>query len=168
MRFQHPVKNCFITSEFDEPRNYSFAPLKLQLHEGIDYAPAWEDSSKEFEIYAAQIGVVTEIGYDKKGYGHYVKIKHSPRYSAYYAHLKKKSLLEVDDLVTIETVLGYMGASGNSTGKHLHFSLQDFFQGLSGYVVAKVIDPLPLMINRIDTCIIPYSCYNYVSRLLTL
>lgn len=168
MRFQHPVKNCYITSEFDEYRNYSFAPHRLQRHEGIDYAPDWNDREKDFPVYAAQSGKVIDVGYDRKGYGHYVHIQHNARYSSYYAHLKKKALVKLDDLVTTETILGYMGASGNSTGKHLHFSLQDFVSGLPNYVIAKAIDPLPLMVNKIDTLQIPYPCYDVINKLFTL
>ena len=165
MRFKTPVQDCFITSYFDEERNYKFAPKRIQRHEGIDYAPAYDDK-REFSIYAAADGEILQVGWDKNGYGHFVVIKHNAQYNTLYAHLKKKSTLTVGEKVTTETVLGIMGSTGFSTGRHLHFVVQDMINGLNNYVYPKVVDPLPLMVSKIDTCEMSFSCYTVISRLI--
>jgi murein DD-endopeptidase MepM/ murein hydrolase activator NlpD len=167
MRFMTPVDDCFVTSYFNEHRDYPFAPKRKQLHEGIDYAPAWKDTKKDFEIRSAQKGTVHEVGYDKKGYGNFIRIKHSDRFYTLYAHLQLPPTLKAGDEVNTETVLGYMGATGNATGKHLHFNVQDLLKGLDNYVYPKVVDPLPLMVDKIDTLQVPFLVYNILRAYIT-
>jgi hypothetical protein len=60
----------------------------------------------------------------------------------YYAHLDAYAPgLVVGNHVTPETVLGYVGTTGNAAGAlpHLHFGV---------YTTAGAIDPLPLLSNR--------------------
>jgi murein DD-endopeptidase MepM/ murein hydrolase activator NlpD len=60
----------------------------------------------------------------------------------YYAHLDGYAEgLEVGDYVTPDTVLGYVGTTGNAVGTppHLHFGV---------YTRAGAIDPLPLLADR--------------------
>jgi murein DD-endopeptidase MepM/ murein hydrolase activator NlpD len=42
-------------------------------------------------------------------------------------------------------VVGRAGTTGRSTGVHLHFALQYFGHGLSGYVINDVVDPAPYL-----------------------
>jgi murein DD-endopeptidase MepM/ murein hydrolase activator NlpD len=57
----------------------------------------------------------------------------------YYAHLDAYAPgLAVGESVTVDTLLGYVGTSGNARGTppHLHFGV---------YTVGGVINPLPLL-----------------------
>lgn len=65
---------------------------------------------------------------DKSGnsYGNYVKIKHANGYYTLYAHLKYGSVkVKKGDKVKKGQVIGYMGATGHSTGVHLHFEVRN-------------------------------------------
>lgn len=61
------------------------------------------------------------------GYGWFVQIQHKINgdyYTSCYAHLAANSLtVKVGDKVTAGTVIGKMGSTGASTGKHLHFEI---------------------------------------------
>lgn len=56
-----------ISGPFNAPRNYSFAPRRLQLHEGIDLAPSQSMKGTPY-VRASQRGIVDKIGWDAKGY----------------------------------------------------------------------------------------------------
>jgi peptidoglycan LD-endopeptidase LytH len=60
----------------------------------------------------------------------------------YYTHLDEFAEgLAVGDRVTVDTVLGYVGNTGNAAGTppHLHFGV---------YGSAGALDPLPLLVDR--------------------
>jgi peptidoglycan LD-endopeptidase LytH len=60
----------------------------------------------------------------------------------YYAHMDSYALgVAVGDYVTTETVLGYVGTTGNAQGTppHLHFSV---------YTSTGAINPLPLLTDK--------------------
>jgi murein DD-endopeptidase MepM/ murein hydrolase activator NlpD len=61
------------------------------------------------------------------GFGYYVVIRHyldGEYYTSLYAHLEPNSFqVKVGQLVSAGDVLGKMGTSGMSTGKHLHFEI---------------------------------------------
>lgn len=159
-----PVKDCVITSTFDSPRDYSkIAPTRKQLHEGMDFAPKNKDD--EYQVSASRSGLVVKTGFDAKGYGNFVVIKHDDRYLSWYCHLKEIDTREGQHLSTGD-FLGIMGTTGNSTGKHLHFTLQDLVQGLDNYVVAKVVDPQPYFVSKIDTINLSNLSYNTINLLL--
>ena len=66
----------------------------------------------------------------------------------YYAHLSgyAETLIE-GQFVTPETLLGYVGTSGNAiaTPPHLHFGI---YTGEAGTCDWDAIDPLPLLTDR--------------------
>ncbi|OGJ44543.1 hypothetical protein A2263_00205 [Candidatus Peregrinibacteria bacterium RIFOXYA2_FULL_33_21] len=71
-------------------------------------------------------GVVSEVGYQEKGYGYYIKIKHKigDRYfETIYAHGKEKSNLKVGDTVKQGNLIMLSGDTGIG-GAHLHFGLR--------------------------------------------
>ena len=113
-----------------------------RLHEGQDiFAPAGT------EIYSATEGYVYRIGYAPLG-GNVVTVVGRGGVRYYYAHLQTfAEELREGQFVTPETLLGYVGNTGNArtTPPHLHFGLY------SGDVAScrwTAIDPLPLMVNR--------------------
>ena len=56
-----------ISSRFNAPRSYPFAPKRLQLHEGIDFAPTKGAPANPL-VRASQRGIVDKVGWDGKGY----------------------------------------------------------------------------------------------------
>ena len=61
-------------------------------------------------------------GYDKS-YGNFVIIKSNGKYH-WFCHLRKIFVC-AGKKVTKTTVLGLMGSTGNSTGKHLHYEIRN-------------------------------------------
>jgi murein DD-endopeptidase MepM/ murein hydrolase activator NlpD len=105
-------------------------------HEGQDiFAP------KGTPIFSATSGYVVKIGKDNLG-GRTVSVVGDGGRKYYYAHLDSYARnLEVGDFVTRQTVLGYVGATGNADGTppHLHFGV---------YTPTGAINPLSLLTDR--------------------
>ncbi len=137
---QNPVTTGFtITDPFNSPRPYANG-----RHEGIDLRA--NQGGRPAEIVAAQTGVVHALHTGETGYGNYVRLRHDwadgTTWYTWYAHLSVISPdLQVGQTVEIGQRLGTAGTTGNSTGVHLHLTLQCIGGGLSGYVVADVVDP---------------------------
>lgn len=132
----YPVKGrtLQVNSYFNAPRSYG-------LHEGIDLF-----AQNGNEIVAVTSGIVDGIraADPGTGYGVYVRVKHGERFFTWYTHLKSVSVF-VGEVVAAGQVVGLADSTGNSTGDHLHLTLVDLIEGLDGYVVAKVVDPLPYL-----------------------
>src|ERR1043165_444018 len=124
------VKKNQIANTWGAPRGDS------RSQEGQDiFAP------KGPPIYSATTGYVVKIGEDNLG-GHTVSVIGDGGRKYYYAHLDSYAPnLEVGDYVTRNTVLGYVGSTGNADGTppHLHFGV---------YTVTGAINPLPLLKDR--------------------
>jgi murein DD-endopeptidase MepM/ murein hydrolase activator NlpD len=105
-------------------------------HEGQDiFAP------KGTPILSATNGYIYKIGENNLG-GQTVSVIGAGGRVYYYAHLEKYAPhIEVGDLVTTRTVLGYVGTTGNAAGTppHLHFGI---------YTMSGAINPLPLLTDR--------------------
>ena len=59
-------------------------------------------------------------------------------------HFNSKPLVSVGDPVTTDTLLGYMGTTGDSTGVHLHFGIQSrdtAYTSSDGYTTRGFFDP---------------------------
>lgn len=140
----NPVARDFkISHPFNEPRDYSFAPHRKQLHEGVDLVSV--EMGRPVAALAAQRGVVAEVGFSAQGYGNYVRIVHKwgeDEWVTWYGHLSSVDV-RVGQFVQPGQKLGISGTTGNSTGVHLHLTLQHIGHGLSNYVVADVVDPTP-------------------------
>ena len=107
-----------------------------RLHEGQDIF-----ARRGTAVYSATSGYVVRVGESALG-GNTVFVLGAGGRSYYYAHLDAYAPgLAVGDYVTPETVLGYVGTTGNAAGAppHLHFGV---------YTTAGAIDPLPLLSNR--------------------
>ena len=132
-----------ISSHFGVPRDYG-------KHEGTDFAPIG-DITKRPPVIACADGIVESVrtfpqakaaGAMFTGYGMYVRIKHG-RYTVWYAHLESTSV-KVGQTVKRGDEIGLLGTSGNSTGYHLHLTVQHP-TGASGYVIDKVVNPLSVL-----------------------
>ncbi|GEM_PF-1406046 len=141
----NPVSRRFhVYDRFNAPRNYTFAPTKKQLHEGIDLA-ATDSQGNPVAVLAAQRGVVDYVGFAPQGYGNHVRIVHrwgDQTYVTWYGHLSAVTA-RVGQFVLAGQKIGIAGTTGFSTGVHLHLTLQHLGHGLSGYVVDDVVDPEP-------------------------
>lgn len=104
-----PTTNTKITDIF------GYRPRRRRVHNGLDIKVQKGDT-----IYAAFDGKVRITAYQRRGYGHYVVIRHNNGIETVYAHLSKKLVVE-DQIVKSGQPIGLGGNSGRSTGSHLHF-----------------------------------------------
>ena len=105
-------------------------------HEGQDiFAP------RGTPVLSATEGMVIRVGENTLG-GHTVSVLGAGGRVYYYAHLDHYADgLSLGKEVTTETVLGYVGTSGNARGTppHLHFGI---------YSPEGAVNPLPLLTDR--------------------
>lgn len=107
--FVMPTTNTKITDKF------GYRPRRRRVHNGIDVKVERGDT-----IYAAFDGKIRITAYQRRGYGHYVVIRHHNGIETLYAHLSKK-LVEVNENVKAGDPIGIGGNTGRSSGPHLHF-----------------------------------------------
>jgi len=89
-------------------------------HNGVDIAaPAGNP------IRAAQAGQVIWAGWDFFGLGWSVKINHCHHISTVYGHMIQAPNVKVGDNVEAGAIIGLEGSTGNSTGPHLHFMVEE-------------------------------------------
>ena len=100
-----------------------------------------ENMSTDY-IVAIEEGVVVTSRYSDTA-GYFVEIKHNNGYISRYLHMLRDSLLvKVGDNVVKGQRLGYMGNSGSSNGKHLHFAVVN--------TTNTPQDPLPYLQNTLN------------------
>lgn len=152
----NPVEGEFtITDHFNSPRSYA-----NKRHEGLDLRVRTNRRNVFRRILAAQRGTVSRIQTtDKGGYGIYVRLDHDwpdgNRYSTWYGHLSSvEPSLRIGQFVQAGQVVGIGGNTGNSSGPHLHLTVQHHGKGLHGYVVANVIDPTHLIRLEADAALV--------------
>lgn len=99
-------------------------------HRGVDIG--WHNKEEDNQILAHSDGTVvwTQTGQknNKKAkgnasYGNAVKIKHPDGYYTLYAHLQSVKVKK-NQKVKQGQVIGIMGNTGNSYGRHLHFEVR--------------------------------------------
>jgi murein DD-endopeptidase MepM/ murein hydrolase activator NlpD len=124
---RHPVDKVHITSGFSVAR---FHPVlkRRRPHWGVDFA-----APTGTPIRAVADGVVTKAGW-YSSHGRFIRIRHDATYDSSYSHLSRFAPgIKPGARVQLSQVIGYVGATGRTTGPHLHFSL---------YKNGKYIDPL--------------------------
>ena len=94
---------------------YGYRQNRGRLHLGIDVKVLTGDT-----IRAAFDGKVRISRYERRGYGHYLVIRHPNGLETVYGHLSKK-LVSENDIVHAGDPIGLGGNTGRSTGSHLHF-----------------------------------------------
>lgn len=118
----------------------------LGFHTGIDFTGS-------DNIYATCDGIVDSINYSS-AYGNYIIVKEdgAQRYH-YFCHLSSTKIKK-GAKVNRTTIIGIMGATGNVTGKHLH------------YEIRKQKTPLveSNLINPAEYCEIPNKVGSYNSE----
>lgn len=115
-----PLDFYRITSKFSNSRMHPVLKRR-RAHHGVDYA-----APVGTPVYAIGSGKVIDKGYQPKGGGNYVKIRHNSTYTTTYMHLSKFAKgLKVGDMVKQKQVIGYVGSTGISTGPHLDFRVHE-------------------------------------------
>lgn len=94
---------------------YGYRPRRRRVHHGLDI-----DVERGDTIYAAFDGKVRIASYQRRGYGHYIVVRHDNGIETLYAHLSKK-LVDENQNVKAGEPIGLGGNSGRSSGSHLHF-----------------------------------------------
>ena len=94
---------------------FGYRPNRRRVHQGLDIKVQTGDT-----IYAAFDGKVRITSYQRRGYGHYVVVRHNNGIETLYAHLSKK-LVKVNQNVKAGDPIGLGGNTGRSSGAHLHF-----------------------------------------------
>lgn len=144
----YPVSGVtpYMTQRFGRAVSYGF-------HEGIDLRVYNSSGMMPNVVSVAPNGVIESIrAYDPgNGYGLYVRVKYEGFepgvvWKVWYCHLSSIApTLRAGMAVSEGAVLGVAGSSGNSTGPHLHISVQKIPGGLAGFVITNVVDPKPLI-----------------------
>lgn len=107
-----------------------------RLHEGLDIF-----AKRGAVIRSATEGYVVRIGENQLG-GNTVLVMSAGGRNYYYAHLNDYAPgLAVGDYVTPETILGFVGTTGNAAGTppHLHFGV---------YAPGGAVNPLPFLTDK--------------------
>lgn len=111
-----PINGAKITSRFGV-RNHPILGYS-KMHRGVDFgAPIGTP------IYAAGDGTVN-FASKKGGYGNYLVIRHSGKYSTAYGHVSRFARdITPGKKVKQGQIVAYVGNSGMSTGPHLHYEV---------------------------------------------
>ncbi len=105
---------------------FGYRPRRRRMHYGLDIKVEIGDT-----IRAAFDGKVRFASYQRRGYGHFMVIRHHNGLETLYAHLSKK-LVEENAVVRAGDPIGLGGNTGRSTGSHLHFETR---------LLGKALDP---------------------------
>ncbi len=119
----------WITSEFGERISPSTGEVGT-LHPGVDIANAAGSP-----IVATADGVVVFAGWTSGGYGKMVEIAHGYGYATVYGHCSRLKA-EAGRRVHRGDVIGYVGATGNATGPHVHYEVR---------LYGSAINPVPFL-----------------------
>lgn len=114
--FRKPIHGYYRISSYYGWRPSPFTGRR-QFHGGIDMA-----CSRWTKVYAAMDGRIVSKSYSNV-YGNYVIIQHHSGYRTLYGHMESFSKLKVGDSVSTNSIIGYVGSTGQSTGPHLHFTV---------------------------------------------
>ena len=111
-----PVEAGYYSSNF----GYRLDPItgKSTFHTGVDII-----ASPGTAVMAAAGGVVSTVAYVPE-YGNIVDVDHDNGLTSRYAHLSK-SLVHVGDVVMKGQRIALVGATGRTTGPHLHFEVRE-------------------------------------------
>ncbi|MFS7424342.1 M23 family metallopeptidase [Carnobacterium maltaromaticum] len=112
--------NYILPVDNGTPISSSYGPRWGTMHNGIDFA-----GSIGAPIYASKSGdVVGSMPTSQSGgFGEYIIIKHNDGHFTGYAHMSQRMKYN-GDKVTQGQQIGTIGSTGDSTGPHLHFSIQ--------------------------------------------
>ncbi len=112
-----PINYKYISSGFTTGLRCLEAFHLCTNHRAIDYAAAIGTP-----IRSVGDGTVVYAGWNSKGYGNFISIRHNDTYTTNYAHLSKISV-KYGQKVKQSDIIGKVGSTGLSTGPHLHYEI---------------------------------------------
>jgi len=126
--FRWPERSYRVTQEWG-PTTFQLEPPYTykgtyypHFHAGIDFA-----NGCGTKIYSAGAGVVVASGQPlmpwDSGFG--VVVDHGGGIQTWYWHMQPSVLVSPGTIVTSNTLIGYEGSTGMSTGCHVHFAVND-------------------------------------------
>jgi len=111
-----PLKYTRISSRFSNSRYHPVLKIR-RPHHGVDYA-----APEGTPVHTVGDGIIIKRGYQKRGGGNYLKIKHNSTYTTTYMHLHGFAKgMTVGKHVKQGQLIGYVGHTGLATGPHLDF-----------------------------------------------
>jgi len=126
-----PLRYNRISSRFTYHRKHPVTG-KVRPHTAVDYA-----APSGTPVHSIGDGTVTLCGWDPKGGGNRIKIRHMNGYETCYMHLRGYAKgIRSGARVSQGQTIGYVGSTGRSTGPHLDFRV---------WKDGKPIDPLRMI-----------------------
>ena len=124
-----PIEKYYITSSY----GYRKDPYtkRRAFHKGIDLGAAWGS-----DIVSTASGKVSFVG-NYGSYGKSVFINHGNGIQTRYAHLSK-IFVEKGEIVDLGNIIGKIGNTGRSTGKHLHYEIKVNDKARNPYPFLKI------------------------------
>ena len=111
-----PLKYTRISSRFSNSRYHPVLKIR-RPHHGVDYA-----APEGTPVHSVGDGVIIKKGYQPRGGGNYLKIRHNSTYVTTYMHLHGFAKgMKVGKHVKQGELIGYVGHTGLATGPHLDF-----------------------------------------------
>ena len=112
------ISSCFGIREpvFEQNTAEDGAPQKRK-HGGLDIAV-----NRNTTVEASRAGVISEATFSAV-YGDYVVILHPDGFKTRYAHLASLEDVKVGEHINQGVLIGQVGLTGMTTGKHLHFEI---------------------------------------------
>lgn len=98
--------------------NSHFGLRRWRYHNGIDL-----DLERGDLVRATFDGVVRISRYNRRGFGHYIVVRHANGLETLYAHLSER-FVSPGMYVKAGQLIGTGGSTGRSTGPHLHFEVR--------------------------------------------
>lgn len=131
-----PLKYSRISSHFSNARRHPITKV-VRPHHGVDYA-----APSGTPVHSVGDGTVIGRGWDSKGGGNFVRIKHNGTYTTLYMHLRGfADGIHQGARVTQGQTIGYVGSTGMSTGPHLDYRV---------YKNGTAINPLSMDLPAVD------------------
>lgn len=150
--YQAPYKGAYkVTCAFGKAGAW-----QAGWHIGVDLV-----GESDKHIYPIAAGTVSSVNGHGKAYGNHVTVRHADGKESLYAHLSSV-LVKKGQAVTLSTVLGVEGASGNARGKHLHLEVHMGgyrypAKGSSPAKCAWLVNPLELFeeVSNVEKTLVP-------------
>ena len=109
-----PIKFQYrISSRYNLKRRIKHYGYKVKPHKGTDFA-----ANEGTPIMATASGTVSKSAYNRRGNGHYVKIKHNNTYATQYLHMQQRNVKK-GQYVKQGDIIGWVGHTGSTEGRHV-------------------------------------------------
>lgn len=99
------------------------AGCKGYYYGGLDLAPPGGRVNEDIPVFATATGSVQIQDQGRIGYGLHIRQKTGPGELTIYGHVSR-TLVQQGDVVARGKQIGWMGSTGNSTGKHVHWEIR--------------------------------------------